>query len=559
MIICSICTIPGRIDSLLDVLKHLHSQTIKVDRVVITICKDYPRLGKTYDPTHLKTLEKFIEEYPLPTSIIQVDEDFGPSLKLYTPLKFLGNLEKEDFIFCLDDDCCLIHNGSIQTLLDAYKTHGKAVYGFMGVIEIPSPKQTIFIHAETIPNGFTKVTGVGGYRGVLYSVELLENMIEWIEYFVEKHKGTELLCMHSDHIFSYYMRLHHHEERVVSLYNTAQYHLHNFPDSIFSDPRHSLSFKIMRDAFLKKINKNVYSIQFCIDETKFRPLQSAKTKKKAFSSFIPGTVKNRNYQYDKEEDYYNEYNQSYYAITLKKAGWDCMRHLEIIAAGAIPYFEDLENCPDNIIQFLPKDSIIQAMNLPGVSKGSIDMKKFSTQRYEALRKEIYDDTLFNVSGRALANYVLTKVDGKWPKRMPKILFISGDKYTDYQRCLLLTGFKRLLGDHRVIDYPKIDHIYKSYTEDVSKLYGRGFSYTKILENDPNLNRDDEYIKKQIYLHDFDLVIFGSIHRGLPLHEQVLQYYKEEEIIYICGEDEHDIGDCVCTIPMKSHLFIREFQ
>jgi hypothetical protein len=559
MIICSICTIPGRIDSLLDVLNHLEKQTIRVDRVMITICKEYPRLEKQYDVNDLKRLEEYIVEYSLPTSIIQVEEDLGPCLKLHTPLKYMDHLTEEDFIFCLDDDCCLIHDGSIQTLLEAYTSYGKAVYGFMGVIEISSPKQTIFIHAETIENGFAKVTGVGGYRGVLYNAGLLDNMIEWIDYFVDKHKGTDLLCMHSDHIFSYYMRLYHYEERVVSLYNTQQYYLHNLPDSIFSDPRHSLSFKIMRDAFLQKMNKNVYPIQFCMDETKFLPLQSSKNKRKPFSSIIPGTVQNRNYQFDLEHDYYNEYNQSFYAITLKKAGWDCMRHLEIIASGAIPYFEDIEKCPETIMKFLPKESILQAMNLPGVSKGSIDMQKFSVQRYEALRKEIYYDTLFNVSGRAIANYILNTVDPKWPKRMPKILFISGDKYTDYQRCLVLTGFKRLLGDQSVVDYPKIDHIYKSYTEDVSKLYGRGFSYTKILENDPYINRDTDYIKKQIYLHDFDLIIFGSIHRGLPLHENVLQYYKEEEIIYICGEDEHDIGDCICMIPPKSHLFIREFQ
>ncbi len=559
MIICSICTIPGRINSLLDVLTHLEKQTVKVDRVVITICKEYPRLVKIYDPEHLQTLEKFILNYSLPTSIMIVDEDFGPCLKLYTPLKFIDNLQKDDFIFCLDDDCCLIYDGSIQTLIEAYQNHGKAVYAFMGVIEISSPKQTIFIHSEQIQSGFTKVTGVGGYRGVLYSVDLLEHMVEWIEYFVNKHKDTDILCMHSDHIFSFYMRHNHYEERVVSLCNVNQYYLHDLPDSIFSDTRHSLSFKIIRDAFLEKLKKNVYPIQFCIDETKFVQLQSSKTKKKPFSSIIPGNVANRNYTFDKEEEYYNEYNQSYYAITMKKDGWDCMRHLEIIAAGAIPYFEGIENCPSDIMTMFPKDSIKQAMSLPGVSRGSIDMQKFSVQRYEALRQEIYQDTLFNLSCRNIANYVLNTVDSKWPKRIPKILFISGENLPDYQRCLLLIGFKRLLGDHTVVDFPKIDHIYKSYTQDTRKLYGRGFSYTKILENDPYINRDEKQIRQQIYLHDFDLVVFGSIHRGLPLHELVIRHYKEEEIIYICGEDSHDIGECILQIPLKSHLFIREFQ
>lgn len=556
MIICSICTIPGRIDSLLDVLGYLQRQTIQIDRVLITICKEYPRLNKIYDPEHLERLHTYIKDYSLPTSVVEVDEDFGPCLKLYTPLKFVENLKEEDFIFCLDDDCC-IYEGSVQKLVEAYETYGKAVYGFMGVIEIIEPKQTIFIHAEKVEQGFTKVTGVGGYRGVLFNVGMLGEMVEWIEFFIDKHRGTNILCMHSDHIFSYYMRYNHYEERVPSLCGVSQYYLHNLPDDIFGDVQQAESFNIMKNAFLEK--KKVHPIQFCIDDTKFLPLQSSKTKKKPFSSLIPGNIQNRNYVFDNEPDYYNEYNQSYFAITTKKAGWDCMRHLEIIASGSIPYFENLDKCPPNIMSFYPKETILRAMNLPGVSCGSIDMTKFSSQRYEALRKEIYEDTLSKISGRSIANYVLKTVDKSWPERIPKILFLSGQTSPDYLRCLLLTGFKRLLGGYNVIDYPKIEHIYKSYNEETQKLYGRGFSYSKVLEHDPDLDRNEQSINNKIYVHDFDLIVYGSIHRGLPFHNHVLRYYKEEEIIYICGEDEHDISSCVCMIPTNSHLFIRELN
>jgi hypothetical protein len=49
--------------------------------------------------------------------------------------------------------------------------------------------------------------------------------------------------------------------------------------------------------------------------------------------------------YDSETRYYDQYSDAYFGFTMKKAGWDCMRHHEILAAGAVPYFADLDNCP----------------------------------------------------------------------------------------------------------------------------------------------------------------------------------------------------------------------
>jgi hypothetical protein len=54
-------------------------------------------------------------------------------------------------------------------------------------------------------------------------------------------------------------------------------------------------------------------------------------------------LKPQNEFYNTEEEYYNEYKKSYFAITTKKCGWDCMRHYEILANGCIPYFLNIEN------------------------------------------------------------------------------------------------------------------------------------------------------------------------------------------------------------------------
>jgi hypothetical protein len=119
------------------------------------------------------------------------------------------------------------------------------------------------------------------------------------------------------------------------------------------------------------------------------------------------------------------------------------------------------------------------------------------------------------------------------------------------RCLSLIGLKQILGN-RVIDVPKIPHIYKDYSGNVLSIYGKGFSYSKILDPD-DANRNS--IIQRIENREFELVIYGSLHRGLPLLKTVQNCYSAEEIVYLCGEDDHQ---CI-IMPPRSHFFLREFS
>lgn len=48
------------------------------------------------------------------------------------------------------------------------------------------------------------------------------------------------------------------------------------------------------------------------------------------------------YAFQRESDYVADLRASRFGITTKRAGWDCMRHYEVAAAGAVPCFRDLE-------------------------------------------------------------------------------------------------------------------------------------------------------------------------------------------------------------------------
>jgi hypothetical protein len=300
------------------------------------------------------------------------------------------------------------------------------------------------------------------------------------------------------------------------------------------------------------MEENIYPINFCIDNSKFKTLLYNKSQ--AFSLLIPGLQSS--YIYNNEESYYNQYSQSYYALTFKKAGWDCMRHYEIIAAGAIPFFVDLDKCPEGVMTFLPKDLIIKAMKLKGVfvNTMTIDYTIFDKTKYYKLRDQIYNHIKQYCTNIAMAKYTLDVLRKNTLILSKKILFLSPDIHPDYMKSTILPGYIHLLGRDNAIDYPKLDHIYKSYNKNnLNQLYGKGITYTRIIDNDI-VDRDN--ITEKIINNEYSCIIYPSIHRGLPLYNLVSKYYHGR-IIYICGEDEHNM--CCKNSCSNGYLFLREYQ
>ncbi len=286
-----------------------------------------------------------------------------------------------------------------------------------------------------------------------------------------------------------------------------------------------------------------FPIQFGIPED--RIVTEIPEKDMDFASLIPGKVET--YIYDTESDYYNGYKRAYFALTCKKSGWDCMRHYEILANGCIPYFVGLDHCDLNTMYFLPRELIKEAMNLEGVSFMKIDHSKFDRAKYDEILNKLLEHTRKYLTAKNMARYLLEKVNysGKG-----KILYLSGYTGPDYMRETILIGLKQLYAE-KIVDYPKIDFLYKNCGWDVSQLYGKGMTYTKNLEDIPV---DRDFIDLRIALREYELIIYGSVHRGLPYHDLVLKQYPWEKIIYICGEDEH-----LCEFRHLPNLFLREWE
>jgi hypothetical protein len=65
---------------------------------------------------------------------------------------------------------------------------------------------------------------------------------------------------------------------------------------------------------------------------------------------------------------------------------------------------------------------------------------------------------------------------------------------------------------------------------------------------------DLIVEEHITNKYYDLIIYGSFHRGMPYYPLVSQIYKPEEIILLCGEDSHS---CNYSSYEDHHIFIRE--
>lgn len=305
---------------------------------------------------------------------------------------------------------------------------------------------------------------------------------------------------------------------------------------------------------VKVTNKNEYlhPITFSIPSEKITDKLHRKTK--ILSSLIPGDLKT--YIYNTETDYYNEYKQSLFAKTTKKGGWDCMRHYEILANGCIPYFPDIEDCPPYTMKLLPKDLIIYGNSLYAKYKTKT-IEGFNSDECNecySLINQLLDYTKSTLTTVKMAEYLLTtaKTDS-----VTNILYLSGCTSPDYLRCTVLHGLKVLFGT-KCHDYPKIPHIYKDNKIDYSQLYGKGISYTNLLEQHLHDDNLDNSVESDIIEHKYDVVIYGSYYRGMPYYDLVLQHYDPKDVILMYGEDINmDINSFDSYVNAGHHVFVRE--
>lgn len=146
---------------------------------------------------------------------------------------------------------------------------------------------------------------------------------------------------------------------------------------------------------LQNCYRNTYPISFCIPKEKV--LTYIPNKEKFLSDEKPNWSGKAGWKIKNEQEFYNQYRTSTFAITQKKGGWDCLRHYEILMNGCIPLFEGLENCPDQTLAFLPKLLLLYIRE---------NIKNFSADTLEHYIGYLLNHTIKYLTTESMAKYVL---------------------------------------------------------------------------------------------------------------------------------------------------------
>jgi hypothetical protein len=91
------------------------------------------------------------------------------------------------------------------------------------------------------------------------------------------------------------------------------------------------------------------------------------------------------YAFDDEAAYYADLRAARFGITTKRAGWDCLRHYEIAANGAVPCFRHLDRKPTtNAPHGLAASNSISYRSWPDLRR---KIAALDDDRYAALQRE----------------------------------------------------------------------------------------------------------------------------------------------------------------------------
>jgi hypothetical protein len=263
-------------------------------------------------------------------------------------------------------------------------------------------------------------------------------------------------------------------------------------------------------------------------------------KKYVISPLIPGDTSNYLFGAGEESDYYNMYRQSMFALTTKKGGWDCLRHYEILAAGCIPIFENLDACPPDTLASFPKELLREAYRVLLPWRNTEEQQeaypKFASRLFEYAKSAC----------TASANALRFLRDMSHLGSCPRILMLVGHSGINYTRELNWIGIKRLIGTSAV-EYPPLDFLYDDFPESrLGELYGNGFTYSRRVSSQLRLEMTEDELIGSIKQKKWDMIVYGKVGPdetavgsvpNLPFWNNVFKRYSRDEIVFWYGGDE----------------------
>jgi len=149
----------------------------------------------------------------------------------------------------------------------------------------------------------------------------------------------------------------------------------------------------------------IFPISFGIPQEKIL-INDNKNVIKTFAYIDPRDT--QTYIYNNETEYYNDYRTSLFGITIKKAGWDALRHYEIIANSCLPLFLDIADCPPLTLFNFPKFEVYTALD--SFNSNFKNKETINFDHYFSLLNDIRKVFIKQCTTESIAQYVLNKME-----------------------------------------------------------------------------------------------------------------------------------------------------
>lgn len=298
---------------------------------------------------------------------------------------------------------------------------------------------------------------------------------------------------------------------------------------------------------------------------------------------------------DDEMEYKRMYRSSWFCFSPRKAGWEALRHYEVLASGCL-LLMPLVGCPSRTLGLLPKDLLLRAWDLLGVNRSerhvhwnplageiwdvpALNLTSIDQQSYVALAAEVLHFTRQRLTTARIASYVLESTGNAAARTA---LYVAECGYGNFLCYTMLHGFRQKLGAG-LVDIPYEEYMYaypsnhslrtdftrravcptgadcwNTYMGKVNRfqvgqsapVYGLGYSYAHRMPQLPNVERSLGSVLRNIAARQYDVIIFGQTSSGDPcaysptrlpprmckrIMKAALQHYPPQAVYFLDGE------------------------
>jgi hypothetical protein len=262
---------------------------------------------------------------------------------------------------------------------------------------------------------------------------------------------------------------------------------------------------------------------------------------------------------------------------MKKGGWDCNRHYEIISTGTTPYFDKLEEAGNYTLSHLPKSLLYEAQRLAGVNRKNlrINHQLFNVNHYNLILHRLLYYAKHHLTTVKLVEYILKVIQYPLKSSQRHFILYIGHYHSDYIKEYMLHGFTRIFEENLHVFQPaKFLYHYptsKMWTAEETKayynhkLYGFGYGYKLTLKNYVHLYERDTkelstetIVQNKIADKNYSLIVFGSIIVNDNLLSFATRHYDKSKIVLIDGADEQK-DTRRSKYAQLGYYFLREIQ